>query len=290
MNALQRLAKNFIPQKWLYIYYRRRNKNKFTVQDKIHILEVHLTEHCNLNCASCAHFSVLAKEEFLDLKSFTRDFTRLFKLFGDKIGKVHLMGGEPLLHPDLPVFMKVARESLPNTDIHIVTNGLLLERQRDVFWDACRENKVDVMISKYPIKLNIENIFSIAQKKCVNVQFYANTGKKQLEFNLVPLDESGRQDEAMSFTLCNRACCNSLRAGRIYPCATAAHIRHFNEYFGKNFEIVPEDYIDIHEVKSRDEIMKFLTKPIPFCRYCNIKEKSSNMTWRTSKKAISEWI
>ena len=31
-------------------------------------LEVHLAEHCNLNCKGCSHFSPLAEKEFIEEK------------------------------------------------------------------------------------------------------------------------------------------------------------------------------------------------------------------------------
>ena len=54
--------------------------------------ETHLTYHCNLKCKGCWHLSNLAKPEFADLGSYTRDMKRLAELYGG-IGRVRLMGG-----------------------------------------------------------------------------------------------------------------------------------------------------------------------------------------------------
>jgi ABC-2 type transport system ATP-binding protein len=72
--------------------------------------EVHLVEHCNLNCKGCYHFSPLAKEEFLFLTEWEKDCKQLSTLFKDRIGHISLMGGEPLLHPDICEFMRITRE------------------------------------------------------------------------------------------------------------------------------------------------------------------------------------
>ena len=32
--------------------------------------EVHLTEHCNLNCKSCFHYSSIAEKDFLDVDEY----------------------------------------------------------------------------------------------------------------------------------------------------------------------------------------------------------------------------
>ncbi|MBD5165402.1 MAG: radical SAM protein, partial [Helicobacter sp.] len=38
------------------------------------------------------------------------------------------------------------------------------------------------------------------------------------------------------------------------------------------------------------EILQFLAKPIPFCRFCNLAKWQSIGEWKTSKKDISEYL
>ena len=45
--------------------------------------EIHLVEHCNLNCKSCDNYSPIAKEEYLDIKSFENDMKRMRELFSN---------------------------------------------------------------------------------------------------------------------------------------------------------------------------------------------------------------
>lgn len=73
-------------EKNLQIEAERRKKNLnqsrvIEVRKKIKF-EVHITEHCNLNCKYCFHFSPLAKEEYLTLEEYERDLARLSELFG----------------------------------------------------------------------------------------------------------------------------------------------------------------------------------------------------------------
>ena len=39
--------------------------------------EIHLAEHCNLNCKCCNNFSPLANEEYLNYDIFLRDIQRM---------------------------------------------------------------------------------------------------------------------------------------------------------------------------------------------------------------------
>ena len=82
--------------------------------------------HCNLNCKGCAHFSPLSKEEFPDFAEAERDFARLGELFHGKCSSISLMGGEPLLNPQIEDYCRMVRKYFPVGDVQIVTNGILL--------------------------------------------------------------------------------------------------------------------------------------------------------------------
>ncbi|GHV07749.1 hypothetical protein AGMMS50229_15060 [Campylobacterota bacterium] len=63
-----------------------------------------------------------------------------------------------------------------------------------------------------------------------------------------------------------------------------------NNAFNESFEVSKKDYIDIYEAKSVKEISRFMSRPFPFCRYCNISNRTHNNQWGVSKKEKSEWI
>ena len=113
--------------------------------------EFHLAEHCNLNCIGCTHFSPLAEPEFLEVEDFRNDIERLSYLTGGNARFINLLGGEPLLHPEINSFFKIAREYFPEAKISIVTNGILLPQMDNCFWTSCRENKIVIAVTEYPI-------------------------------------------------------------------------------------------------------------------------------------------
>ena len=95
--------------------------------------EMHVTEHCNLNCKYCNHFSPLAPEEYLSLEEYERDLARLAFLFDGEMQQIKLLGGEPLLHPHIKDFLTLTRQYFPNGIIKILTNGTLLLNMKDDF-------------------------------------------------------------------------------------------------------------------------------------------------------------
>lgn len=279
----------------------RRNKKKIKLRAKIALgislkkplkslqFEIHLVEHCNLNCAGCDNFSSLANPEFLAVSEFEKDFTRLRELFGDNCQRIYLMGGEPLLHPDLTQFMEISRKLFPTTLIMIITNGILLSRLPMDFWEKCHEYHIDVGISQYPVHIEKTVIKERAMQYSVSVQWFG--GEKEKGMHCFPLDLSGSQDYREMFGLCGRAnSCITLKHGKLYPCSCAPHIEHFNKYFDVDLQLSQADSINIYEVRSGAEILKRLSLPIPFCRYCALDDVRDGLEWHTTQKKITEWI
>ena len=252
--------------------------------------EVALAEHCNLRCAGCDHFSLIAEPEFVDIKEFERDFSRLSELFNGRAQEIHLLGGEPLLNPDIVLFLQVARKNFPQSVIDITTNGLLLKQMSDEFWTACRENKIVIQPTKYPIGLDYDALENIAVEHGVEYHYFNNTNNIIKTLNKYPLDLNGLQDCRRSFRLCHRANkCIYLQHGRLYTCTVAPTIKHLNKRFGLKLMESPENSIDIYSAKSAQEILDFLARPIPFCKYCMPEKVQNALSWRQSEGDLSEW-
>lgn len=251
--------------------------------------EVALAQHCNLNCAYCDHFSPIAEPELADFDETAHDFVRLSQLFGGHAEEIRLLGGEPLLHPDIIRFLKMARENFPKANIDIVTNGIKLPTQPEEFWLACRDNQITIRPTKYPLSFDYDAMEERARQYQVKYRYY-NDGSTVKTLYHSALDLEGRQCGTQNFLTCYRANqCIYLEHGRLYPCTAAPTARHLNRYFGMDFELLPEDSIDIYKASSAREILEFLARPIPFCRYCMISKAESGLPWRQSEKKIEEW-
>jgi MoaA/NifB/PqqE/SkfB family radical SAM enzyme len=231
----------------------------------------------------------LAEKIFLDPAVFEKDCARLSKIT-NKLIVIKLLGGEPLLHPRLISFFEIARKYFKTTVIQLTTNGLLLWKQPDEFWLACHKYKIYIEISDYPINMHVDEIQAKRKKYKVCVGY---TLSKETGMFKTPLDLYGAQDVKTNFAVCgaaNAGYCVTLRDGGIYVCQTVAHIQFFNKYFGKDLRVTESDYIDIYKAEDKREILDFLHKPIPFCRYCKLAASSEGLEWGVSKREISEWV
>ena len=245
-------------------------------------LETQLVDHCNLNCRGCSHFSPLSEKKFTDLNTFKKDFLRLKQLF-DNISTIFLMGGEPLLYPDLSIFLQFTRSQFPKSIISIVTNGMLLLRQEESFWKTCRKNNILIRITKYPIKLDFESIRNAASNAGVNIEISDQTSHFYKYLNL-----EGSSDPVLAFKECQSVYrCPHLRDGKIYKCRIPALIHLFNRRFEKNIPVCESDFLSIHSNTSGLDILKFLNTPSPICRWCLTDWPT--FKWKLTKKKFNEW-
>ncbi len=250
---------------------------------------VDLAEHCNLNCQNCDHFSPLAEERYTDLIQFEKDIQRMSEIFSRDITHVDLEGGEPLLNKNVCDYIKIVNKHLPHSGIKIFTNGLLLPKMDEYFWETCSKYDVELEVTQYPLDFDYEAVELLAKNH--GVRFHVYDGKSGKESWHKPLDLDGGQDRYNSFDNCYLANgdCTMLKNGKLYPCTLIPNLETFNRYFNKNLLISEKDYIDIYSDISKEEVYEFLCNPPMACRYCKVCEWTNGHKWGISKKDIVEW-
>lgn len=255
--------------KEVLFFYIRSSALKRLRPRKILRFETDVVSHCNLNCKGCNHFSPLCKEEFVDVNGLARDFARLSELTHRRTENIDIMGGEPLLHPEIIKIMELGRRYFDGP-IRIVTNGVLLPKMNEDFWLACKNNNIKIIVTSYPIRLDRKAIQKKAKTYGVKIKIRVQMHNRHTWCRL-PKDLTGGQNIHTQLRNCLIAnFCIFLRDGKLSTCCLPLVIDRFNTYFNKNIETSAEDFIDIYKAKSIDEIFNFLCKPMPFCRYCKL--------------------
>ena len=252
--------------------------------------QVHVVEHCNLNCRGCDHFSPISNKEFLNPEEFEKDLRQLKKLFPDSTPLISLLGGEPLLHPDIVKFFDISRDVFRSARIDLITNGLLLKQMDDDFWEASKRNKIDIRPTKYPINADYEYAENKAQEYGITYKYFLDNGTLKTLWKH-PLDVNGEQDETEMYYCCGESNhCLTLDHGRLYTCSVAAFSRHFSDFFGVDLKYSGvHNGIDIYEAKDKYQVMDFLRHPIKMCKHCKVKERTFDNPFDFSEKNIKEW-
>lgn len=250
---------------------------------------VDLAEHCNLNCRGCDHFAPLAEECITQVNEYESDIKRLSILLGNNVSQIKLEGGEPLLNPHIVRFIEITYKYFPHSAISIYTNGTLLLKMTDSFWEACSKYGVSLVVTKYPIAFDYDMAYKKAEKKNVEMHYYSG-GEVVKKLRHHPLDVQGNQNIEENFYNCFLANnCIMLKSGRLFTCTAIPNMRHFNRYFEQNLEVTEDDSIDIYNNVTYQDIMSFLSKPVPACRYCKVADRTDGHEWCVSKKDIGEW-
>lgn len=225
-------------------------------------------------------------EEYIDIDELDRDLRRLSELSDGEVHHINILGGEPLLHPEIARIVEMVRQLFLYGNIYLVTNGVLLNRMDERFWKACKQCNIVIAPTQYPVKLDYEEIKNNVIAHGIQYQSF---GQAADGWYHTVISESGDKNEIQQFLHCSNANnCTVLEHGKLYPCPKAAKVRHFNKAFGDRFQQSSHDYIDIYKAESLKEIMEFLSKPIPFCRYCDTFA-SEKIEWGVSHKEDSEW-
>ena len=274
--------------------YRESFEKRLAQINTIRYLDIHVADHCNLRCAGCLHFAPLAEERFLDLEEYDRELEMLAAIRGFKgyFNCICLMGGEPLLHPQVAEVVRITRSRLGNESIMLSTNGLLLKRMTDAFWETLVECDVALNISPYPISVDYHGLVELARAKGVSASFSADRtgidgGKGH--FLKLALDPEGGQDPAASFAACPFGGINlQLARCALWPCQVAAHHGALERRFGYHMQGCAEDSLPLESIDSVDQIESFRRAVHPFCRHC-ANDELTIVEWKSSVCDPGEW-
>lgn len=273
-------------------YQLQDNLLKFVPKPCLEYMVLNILDHCNLRCKGCDHFACIADPYFVPYETIHNDLQRMSELLGAHgIIKMGIMGGEPLLHPDLLKILKDVRLFFPKVIIRLTTNGLLLLRQNDEFWHTCRECNVTIVNTKYPINLDFEEMKKKAKAENVKFMYFEDTGEEVVKKSFKKIiNLNGDNDPVESFANCHIANYgNFLMEGKFYGCPFSCQsYRIFNKKFGQALDMTDNDYLDIYKITDKQELFNFAARPKYYCRYCSGLQR--NFDWERSKQEMSEWV
>ena len=246
-------------------------------------LEFHVADHCNLNCKACEHYCGLVKEpKFTNFEKFAQDFNQLKRFIND-IGVIRILGGEPLLNPEINEYVKLSRQLYPYAVIGVVTNALLLQKMPDDFFDTLKENNVRIWISFYqPMQSKMPKIEKFLTQKGVAFGISPLMKEFTIKQTLKP-----HNNEQEIFLQCYQSHCHNLYEGKIAACFLPFTTKYFNAYYNKN---LPEDgALNLYDENlTTEKLKRHLLTPFERCKYCT---RPVAVKWDTVKypSQITDW-
>lgn len=199
-------------------------------------LETMATQSCNLSCVGCTNYSDLPHKGYVSWSELRDQLVPWLDIID--IPDFGIMGGEPLLNPEIYDIVQGTRELMPDSQLRFTTNGLLLHKHPDIMEfmnhignvvfkitvhveNADLENHIKRIFKKYPWTPVTE--FGVKRWYTGNgLRFQINRPEKFIKTyrgsyeNMLPYES----DPAKSFAACVQKTCPLLYGGRIYKCST----------------------------------------------------------------------
>jgi hypothetical protein len=192
--------------------------------------------------------------------------------------KFGILGGEPLMHPDLNLILKKARECWTKSRLILTTNGILLPKKGRPLLDTLLETKTEVLLSEHLTDKEGIDEFEKGRQMLedagvpITIIPSASRWKEYYLFNEdgKPLPYNSRPES--SWTMCGPNTCFNLTENQLYRCSILANAAQAYKEgaLGKEWKIT-ESYSPLLPDSSADEIIKhlFLMKgPLPACSIC----------------------
>ncbi len=239
---------------------------------QVEAFELHVVEHCNLRCAHCCNMSPYVEEHTLTVAAIEEMCRTMAAHLEVDVFKI--MGGEPLLHPDITGALHAIRRSGISGTVRLFTNGLLLHRMGDDFWEALDELTISNSASA-PVK---PVVLQAARDKARSFGVVLNV-KPVGEFSEVMRAERQGSDADVRRTYEGcwlRHRCLVVRGGRFFMCTRAAYATDFHHALLR--DAYPEDRdralgdgVPLTTPDLGEALLAYLnrTEPLASCRFCH---------------------
>lgn len=237
-----------------------------------------ITDHCNLKCENCGAFNPFKKSKNnVNVDLFDSDIKAISKRF--EISNFKLIGGEPLLHPELKRLLIICRKYLPKIDIRLTSNGITFLNKDESFYNILSILKIKLIISNYDLNINHDKIKELCDSHFID--FHLSRSKTHFwDF----VDKTGTANVPVIFKKCREDLFYpEYYNGRIYNCCYSKNSSFLNET-----NRVDNAAVDVGlDISSTDaELENYLYKPCPTCKFCTFN--TITKPWRQLTKQEAE--
>ncbi|MDO4585586.1 MAG: radical SAM protein [Planctomycetia bacterium] len=261
-----------------FLYFSRLGRRMFVDSKnrvKIRKMEIYVANGCNLNCLFCSHLNPFRKGTIPKDALISAMETWCRKVTPKKLG---LLGGEPLLHPNLQEIIAAARRCWPESEIVLTSNGLLFPQKSEALLKELADSRVHVLLSRHLTGDEGEKQFDSILKRLydanVHVTVIPSSSRWKRYYNM---DENGcpqpfesRPEHA--WTMCGPNTCFNLTNNHLYRCSILANAAlAFQEGAVGEKWSVTQSYKPLDETSTTDEIVSHLhlfRGPLPACSIC----------------------
>lgn len=258
----------------------------------INNIDINVSYGCNLQCRYCTHFC-----SWISGIVPLEDLVETFNAWHRKIApeRILLVGGEPLLHPELEQIVLESKRHWPKARIDLLTNGLLLPKRQDVL-DALKTTNGYVYLSRHFQDAEYSRKFD-AGLQCLKksgIPFsIASSDRDWRKYH--EIDEAGRpvpyeSDPEKAWNNCrSKNDCPSLLENELYKCAHMAYAA-----LGARKGMLPEQWKAMSECQAlgancthADILALLSSEAVAQCQICPEKYEYVSLSEKSGAHPIS---
>ena len=263
----------------------------------IPFVETMAIQSCNLSCVGCTNYSDLIHKGYVSWNSIENDLKEWLEVID--IEDFGIMGGEPLLNPEIEQWIIGIRKLLPNSRIRFTTNGLKLHKNFHL---------VDLMhkLGNFSFKITAHKNTTELQKTIEKI-LKSYDWKPVAEFGIDRLITTNdfrfhvkspstfyktfkgsyhdmkphNSNPIEAFDMCIQQTCPLLHNKGIYKCSTSGLLEDVLKRRGKDYsEWRPYIPDAIYPTSTHKQIKKFIDnfgKPNKICGQCPTKNDKESI-------------
>ena len=243
-------------------------------------LEYHLAHGCNLSCQQCSHYS---NHHLAGAMPTVEQADADYSLWSHRLRPTRfaLLGGEPLLNPDVIQHILLARQHWPDSNLMLVTNGFFLHRFPSLPEVLIKTN-CQLEVSQHGTHEEYVKRFREVkqlvwrwreQYPSIQIQIRQSHRGWMRQYKIIdgkPMPFDSKPNAA--YRVCLQKTCTQLRLGMLWKCPALAYFAQLESKL--KLHDLPQwqlfrDYQACPPAASDDEVRQFLqTKSIPQCGLC----------------------
>lgn len=265
---------------------------------KINQVEFYITNVCNLACPGCNRFN---NYKFRGYQKWA-DYAEVYQRWADelKIGSISILGGEPLLNPDILDWITGVHQLWPSSSCNVVTNAFHLNKVDGLYDTILNRPNVRLEIGIHN-KAHKPKIFNEIENFLTGpLEYQFNNDNKYREYMLISdangvtikveynwwfhqgsliAQENGftlhQSDPEKAHSNCHMSTCHHFIKGKLYKCGVVALLPEFAEQYNVHLSDSDRDLmlgyqpltID-HSYESKELFIKNLPNVIDQCKFC----------------------
>jgi organic radical activating enzyme len=286
---------------------------------RLDFAEFYITHHCNIDCKNCNRFNNYNFKGHIDWRLNENEYEQWSKNL--QIKHIGILGGEPLMHPDVNGWIKKIRSWWPDSKLVVTTNGRLLNKVSGLY-DTVKEAKctIEICVHNYDwIKGQIEDLKNFfpgqfeLHDDIDDACFFTKTARDSngvtvlikkynamhqstlsLSHNRLKLHNS---DPIKSHKICDMKGCHTFIDGTIYKCPLPPLLLEFSDQY--LIDINDEDTKIVKNfsgfsvsdaVNDSTKFFSYLQNPIDHCRFCPEKYKYEDIQSSLGKTKIPIYL